>query len=396
MEDSVRIELELAEMNSTWRTQGGASASPRHRIHRSAAAASLLALLTVLLPAIALAQPQRTFVASNGSDADPCSLTQPCRAFAAAINAVANGGEVVALDTAGYGTVTINKAVTLTAPGGVYAGITALSGDAVTINAPGAQVTLRNLRINSPGGGNRGVFLQDALALRIYDCEISGMSGAAIEIAAAGYYEIGNSILRSSGTGLNVTAPGRTSIADTRFDNNGAGIIVAGGALVTAKNLRLGNNGNGIFVNAEGNEVSSLTLEGSEISGSATAVQTHTGGASSRVDMTLANNVISYSSGFSAINVGDAVANNGQHSVNLVGNRIVNNAGFGVHIDVPQFDLANGRVILSGNTISRNASGIQCNGGGVVTRDDNTIYDNVSAAPISNCAAGGYVHIGGN
>ncbi len=41
----------------------------------------------VILPAMqhAHASAQRTFVASTGNDTHPCSLTQPCRSFTAAI-----------------------------------------------------------------------------------------------------------------------------------------------------------------------------------------------------------------------------------------------------------------------------------------------------------------------
>src|SRR5437870_11556491 len=77
----------------------------------------------------AAALAQRTFVsAATGNDANPCTRTAPCRNFAAAIAQTASGGEVVVLDSGGYGTVTINQAVSLIAPSGVYAGITVFSG----------------------------------------------------------------------------------------------------------------------------------------------------------------------------------------------------------------------------------------------------------------------------
>ncbi len=67
----------------------------------------------------------RTFVSTLGNDANPCSLASPCRAFQAAINAVDAGGEVVALDSGGYGTMTIAKSVAVIVPPGVHAAITA-------------------------------------------------------------------------------------------------------------------------------------------------------------------------------------------------------------------------------------------------------------------------------
>ncbi len=71
---------------------------------------------------------QRTFVASSGADTNSCAITQPCRSFASAIALTAAGGEVIVLDSAGYGPVTITQSVSIIAPPGVYAGITAFAG----------------------------------------------------------------------------------------------------------------------------------------------------------------------------------------------------------------------------------------------------------------------------
>jgi hypothetical protein len=49
------------------------------RITLSAIVASLLALGVVCDPA--QAQPARVFVAAQGSDSNPCTFAQPCRAF---------------------------------------------------------------------------------------------------------------------------------------------------------------------------------------------------------------------------------------------------------------------------------------------------------------------------
>jgi hypothetical protein len=65
------------------------------------------AALAILLCASPLFAAQRTFVASYGLDTNPCTHDQPCRAFTAALAVTSAGGEVVALDSAGYGTATI-------------------------------------------------------------------------------------------------------------------------------------------------------------------------------------------------------------------------------------------------------------------------------------------------
>jgi hypothetical protein len=96
----------------------------------------------------------RTWVSPAGVDTNPCTREQPCRNFAAAITAVAAGGEVVALDSAGYGPVTITKSVTIVAPVGVHAAIAPSSGNAITVSATATdQIVLRNLYLNSQGGG---------------------------------------------------------------------------------------------------------------------------------------------------------------------------------------------------------------------------------------------------
>ena len=74
-------------------------------------------LATVLacayLAAPANAQAPRTFVSAAGSDSNPCSFAAPCRHFQAAVNATSLGGEVDALDPAGYGPITITQPITI-------------------------------------------------------------------------------------------------------------------------------------------------------------------------------------------------------------------------------------------------------------------------------------------
>ena len=57
----------------------------RPRMLRGAHALATVAFLSILTSTVALATAQRTFVASYGNDANVCSLTQPCRGFAATV-----------------------------------------------------------------------------------------------------------------------------------------------------------------------------------------------------------------------------------------------------------------------------------------------------------------------
>ena len=67
------------------------------------------ALACVFFAAPANAQAPRTFVSAAGSDSNPCSFAAPCRHFQNAVNATSAGGEVDALDPAGYGPIVISQ-----------------------------------------------------------------------------------------------------------------------------------------------------------------------------------------------------------------------------------------------------------------------------------------------
>src|SRR5436305_12383807 len=102
------------------------------------------------------AQASRTWVSGVGDDANPCSRTAPCKTFAGAISKTAVDGEIDALDPAGFGAVTITKAITIDGSATGMAGILA-SGvvGAVTVNITANSgsnfVQLRSLSINGSG-----------------------------------------------------------------------------------------------------------------------------------------------------------------------------------------------------------------------------------------------------
>src|ERR1700722_12172353 len=102
---------------------------------------AIAAVLAVTLPAVS-AQARgaiRTYVSITGSDSNPCSLTAPCRHFQAAVNATSAGGEVDALDPGGYGSFTINQAVTIEGEGWSYVA-PGSNGVAISVNASSGNV----------------------------------------------------------------------------------------------------------------------------------------------------------------------------------------------------------------------------------------------------------------
>src|SRR5205823_1187733 len=126
--------------------------SIRRRLPPMRVRVSFFIILT-LLPVTLLAQ-NRTFVASTGLDTNPCSRTQPCRSFETAVNAVVTDGEVIVLDSAGYGPATITKGVSIIAPAGVYAGVTVTSNNGFLLNAPGVTINVTGLTFTGLGGTN--------------------------------------------------------------------------------------------------------------------------------------------------------------------------------------------------------------------------------------------------
>jgi len=151
-------------------------------LRRNFAVASIAFALSALAAtdAVAMAVAQRTFVASTGNDANPCSLVLPCRTFAAATLQTITGGEIIALDSAGYGTVTILRSVSIVAPPGVYAGISVPAGQTgVLVNLPLTKVSLRGLTINAIGIGldTYGIRMMLGASLNIEQCEIANFVG---------------------------------------------------------------------------------------------------------------------------------------------------------------------------------------------------------------------------
>lgn len=189
--------------------------------------------MTMLAAPYASAAAQRTFVASYGNDANACSLTLPCRGFAAAVAQTISGGEVIVLDSAGYGPVTITKSVSIVAPGGVYAGISAASGAGVAITAAGISVTLRGLTINGTGGAY-GIRMTNGSALTVEDCAVSSFlndsdasaisieTGAAVKVSGTVVSDAFNGILIGFGATANIT---NSQVVKTVFE----GIALGGG-----------------------------------------------------------------------------------------------------------------------------------------------------------------------
>ncbi len=212
------------------------------------------ALAALLWPGSAGAAAQRTFVASYGVTANTafnCSIVKPCRAFSEAIGVTASGGEIVVLDTAGYGRVTITKSVAIVAPPGVHAGISVFAGtNGIDIPTGGIAVALRGLTISGQGG-THGIYVTGNNVLTIERCDIGGMGGNGIFLdSVSGTVQIRDTVVHDSGlNGLFFVGPLSATLERVGSERNLlAGVAAAEGGAISLRNSASVRNDRGIEV----------------------------------------------------------------------------------------------------------------------------------------------------
>jgi hypothetical protein len=311
-------------------------------------------IFCALLGAAANAQATRTWVSGVGDDVNPCSRSAPCKTFAGAISKTAAGGEIDALDPGSFGTVTINKSLTI-AGSGYIAGVLASATNGITINDGGAGtivVTLRNLDIEGLGfstsaPGVRGIQFVSGAALQVENCVIRNFrdttngAGLAFTPSKAANLQIQNTIISGNGSTSGSTANGGIIIAPT-----GAGAVMA-----SIDNVVLENNSLGI--RADG-----------------------TNATSGNVIVSVSDSVVADSlfGGLTAFTPSGGSAN-GSHMTLLVADTATTGNGTGLNSNGPgstmRFSLGS---MLSGNT-----TGVSIKNGGVITSDGtNQINDNTT------------------
>ena len=188
-------------------------------------------VVAALSTAPASAQNARTFVSGLGSDSNPCSRTEPCRTFQRAHDVTNANGEIDVIDPAGYGQITITKAISIQGHG--FSGVSASSGNGITINAGASDaVFLNGLLIEGLGTGSTGVLLNSGGILTIINCVVRHFSSGVV-------------VFQTSGTTT-------VFISDTiASDNPGSGIVLeppgTGTGTVKANISRTSANNNGVF-----------------------------------------------------------------------------------------------------------------------------------------------------
>jgi hypothetical protein len=328
----------------------------------------LFLLLLGAVPLTAQAA-QRTFVASSGVDTNPCSLVAPCRSFGTAVAAVAVGGEVIVLDSAGYGAVTITKSVSIVAPPGVYAGV---NGFGIVVDGFNVRVVLRGLTLsNLVAGGGTGIDFAQGAALHIENCIVSGFAWGIQVRAAESVTHILDSIVRDGVQGIAFDGVLAGNMSRTRVEGNAiTGVEIYSGATVA--------------------------IEDSVVSGSTINIDLHPIAPGTVARVSIARTLVSGGIWGIYVEPGGSFA---EAHASVMDSTIVGqmNAGIVAEI-VPPFAVAvvtaarnqmqnNGSALLAtgssatliadGNMIVKNGSGVAgLAGATIVTRGNNTVYSN--------------------
>src|SRR5262249_20810016 len=197
----------------------------------------------------------QVWVSGNGSDANPCTATQPCATFQHAYDVVAAGGEIAVLSPGNYGPVIIGKSVGITNDGAGEAGIIPPAAG-IFINATRCDVIgLRGLVLDGSLGSGIGIVAQQLSALHIQNCVIRNF-----ELAGA---------FPAYGLEFEPTGTSKLFLSDSIIFNNGStagsgGVLIApqgtGSADVVLHRVHLENN------------VVGLKVEGSQSTGNGSHV----------------------------------------------------------------------------------------------------------------------------
>src|SRR5215471_3407448 len=210
-----------------------------------AISAALVALALNAAPSHA--QQARSFVSGLGSDtnAPNCVRTAPCRTFQVAHDNTLANGEISVLDGGSYGSVTISKNISIVNDGVGEAGALVSGGaTGITVNAPGAAVSLRGLTIKGIGfGGGNGINFMAGSALNVENCTIRNLDGMNLGIGitfganSAAALAVTNTLITDNANfGILVVGVGADLVGALKhvglYNNAVAGLIVSGGTAI--------------------------------------------------------------------------------------------------------------------------------------------------------------------
>lgn len=220
----------------------------RHPVHtlQLTCAAIALALLS------AVANGETRYVAASGKDANPCTLTPPCKSLQRGVDVTPGGSELRVLSSGTYGAAVIARSLTLS--GDEFVTI----GGRIFINAPGAAIVLRGLNLNGSGMGEaEGIDIRAAAVVHIENCTVERFQGIGIAATAQGIHLfVSHTVSRDNRDhGLEAyynhpfpeVGSETLAVSDSSFDNNGLdGIILGRGTSTLTRTTVSHNNAHGI------------------------------------------------------------------------------------------------------------------------------------------------------
>jgi hypothetical protein len=285
---------------------------------------NLLSLFATMILGTTLmsAQASRTWVSGVGDDANPCSRTAPCKTFAGAISKTAAGGEIDALDPAGYGALTITKAITIDGGGGQVASVLVSGTNGIVVQAgPSDVVILRNLRFNGIGTGINGIRFLSGKDLNIENCYVFGFTTNGVDVALnqgnPASVHILNSVFKGNGgvgiRATNAVIPAvQVSVSETAVILDTTGIQATGHSHITVTNAVIQNaSSSGLEADSTTGDAI-ITIDRSDISSNVNGATTGGGGFIITADTKYAFNSGTAFSGGSIFSFGtNRVHNNG-------------------------------------------------------------------------------------
>ncbi|MGC2224707.1 MAG: right-handed parallel beta-helix repeat-containing protein [Methylocella sp.] len=197
------------------------------------------------------------FVSGKGTNSASCgAVATPCLTFQKAHDNTNPGGEIVVLDAASYGPVTITKALGIVDDGAGTADVlqTGAGLNAITINAGASDsVHLHGLSLDGAGAAKSGVRLNSAGSLTIVNCVARHFTNSGFLLAPTGAasFLISNTIASDNGKGVTVFPQGAGSakgVVDhtTANNNTNEGVLARGGVVMTVVDSVASKNANGI------------------------------------------------------------------------------------------------------------------------------------------------------
>jgi hypothetical protein len=243
--------------------------------------AALVALGLTTIPAYA--QSSKIFLSSTGADTNDGSRGSPKRTLQAGHNAVAARGELIILDTAGYGALNITKSVAVTVPPGVNGFINASgSSNAITINAgPNDIVSLQGLILGGGGASasGNGIYATSVGTLMVEDTTVRNFAhgvylkpttSASLLVRGGALHDnsVAGIILQSLSSGVSIKA----IVSGIAVDGSSIGLEVdsanGGIARLTANRSVIFNNNIGIQIS---DRFSAIVVDECVVNGNGTA-----------------------------------------------------------------------------------------------------------------------------